>query len=64
MSKGVHVREQVIDLLLIENLPVSIHFAAAELDDLTHPLIIRGQAADLEILSLEDTLQARTLLST
>ena len=43
--QGVHIRQQVLNLLIVHHAAEAFHFAAAELDDVAHAIVVRGQAA-------------------
>ncbi len=58
-----HVGEQVLYLLLIENLAIGGHLAAPEANDLSDTLIVGGESALGQVLLLEDAFQPRPLLS-
>jgi len=59
--QGVHVGEQVIDLLLSHHLAVSWHLVAAHANDVAHAVIIGGHSAQWHVLPLEKTLHRRAL---
>ncbi len=57
------VRQQIVDLLLVEDLGVAGHFVAAETDYVGHAIVIRGHAAHRQILPAEDAFHAGALAS-
>ena len=54
--KGVHVGEQVFNLLIGHNPPKAFHLAAPVLDDLADAIVIRRQPAQRQVLLLKDAL--------
>lgn len=58
------VSEQIVDLLLIKNLPVCWHFVSAHFDDIGYAIIVRGHSAHGQILLLENALHTWPLPST
>jgi hypothetical protein len=59
----VQVSEQILQFLCVQLLAIAGHLIAPEANDIAHPLIIRGQAAQGKILSLEHSLESGTLLA-
>jgi len=53
----VHVRQQIVDLLLGKYLAIGRHFAAAVLDDFADPIIIGWKSTHFQIWSPENTFQ-------
>ena len=58
------VRQQIVNLLLVEGLSVAGHFVAAEANHVADAIIIRRHAAHRQILSAEHTFHAGTLPAT
>ena len=52
-----HVRQQIVDLLLGKYLAIGRHFAATVLDDFADPIIISGKSTNFQIWSPENTFQ-------
>ncbi len=57
------VGEQVFDLLIAHDPAKAFHLAAAVLDDLAYPVVVRRQPAQRQVLLFEDALQWRALLA-
>jgi len=62
-SKRMHIRQQILQLLLVERLPECRHFAPAQANDLTHSIVIGRQAAHREIFFFEDPFEPGTLFA-
>jgi hypothetical protein len=61
-SQRVHVRQQVLYLLLIQCLAEGRHLAAPGADDFPYAVVVRGQTTLGKVLFLEDAFQTRALL--
>jgi len=57
--QSVQIGQQVVDLLLREHLAEALHIVAAQADDVADSVVICGHSTNGEVLSLEDSLQAR-----
>ena len=57
------VRQQIVDLLLVEHLAVCRHFVASHPDDVRDPIVIGGHSAHGKVLLLKHVLHAWTLSS-
>lgn len=62
-SKRMHIRQQILQLLLIERLPECWHFAPAQANDLAHSIVIGRQAAHRQIFFFEDPFEPGTLFA-
>jgi hypothetical protein len=58
-----HIRQQVLYLLLIQRLSEPRHLAATEANDLSNTLVVGGNSTLRKKGLLEDTFQPRSLLS-
>src|SRR5215471_11112308 len=61
--KRVHIRKQILHLLIAQNLAEAFHFAAAMQDDVSHAFVVDGKAADHHVLAPVDPFQARAFLA-
>jgi len=59
----VQVSEQILQLLCVQFLAVPGHLIAAQANDIADPIVVGGQAAQWEILSLEHSFEARAFLA-
>ena len=58
-----HIRQQIIEILLAQRLTIAGHFLASQPNDVAHPLIVRRQPADGKIFVPENSLQPRSFLA-
>jgi hypothetical protein len=58
-----HIRQQILQLLLIERLPERWHFAATQANDLPHSIVIGRQTAYGQVLLLEDSFEPGPLFA-
>jgi hypothetical protein len=58
-----HIRQQILQLLLIECLPECWHFAPAQANNLTHSIVISRQTAYGQVLLLEDAFEPGPLFA-
>jgi hypothetical protein len=63
ISQSVQIRQQIIDLLLIEDLGVAWHLVAAEANDVGDAIVISRHSAHRQILPLENALHTGPLPS-
>src|SRR5262249_14538840 len=61
--QGMHVRQQILNLLIVEHAPEAFHFATPVFHDVGHALIVRREPTQWHVLLLEDGLHCRALLS-
>lgn len=59
----VQVRQQILDLLLVQFLAVARHFFSAQSNDVGDTLVVRRKAAQRKVFVLEDSLEAWTLFA-
>jgi len=62
-SQGMHVSQEVLDLLLTKDLAEALHFASTKADDFADAFVIRWQSADGEVRLFENTFHTRPFLA-
>src|SRR5436305_2071258 len=64
LLERVHVRQQIVQLLLREHVRKAIHLSASYADDLANTSIIGGNATHRKVVLFEDALQTGPIPST
>jgi len=61
--QGMHVGQQILNVLWAERLIEPGHFVAAVIHDVRHPFVIGRKPAERKILMLKNSLEPRTFLA-